>query len=115
MENFVAEMPWETSDAQRIRKALHGRCVQTQNEYTGVLEQISTLIGTPLRTSPSRGSSRGHNSHSRSPCETFPIELADPAMEECITPEEAQPVVRHVTFEDIGSIVAKVKKARGNR
>jgi hypothetical protein len=112
MESFVAEMRWEASDAQRVRKAVHARSVQSHKEYTGVLEQISTLIGTPLRASPSRGTSQRGQPRARSTCDTFATELTDPAFDPPTAPQE-QAIARHVTFEDIGSIVEKVKKARG--
>jgi hypothetical protein len=107
MESFLEEVRWEVSDARQAREAVDQSSVQCQEEYSGLLEHVSVVIGTPARPSPTRSTTRRLRTLNRTMSETFPTELPDPVV------EPPGPVERHVTFEDMATIVAKVKKVRG--
>jgi hypothetical protein len=120
MEPFLAELRGEVADTKRARSAMRSEVSHAQAVFVGVLEKSAVIIGSAVRASASRNGVRVLRTPLRS--ETFPgsqtthvsLPPANDDKNEWDPRDGAhEPEEKHVTFEDMSSIIAKVKKARG--
>jgi hypothetical protein len=125
MEPFLTELRGEVADTKRVRSAMRSEVSYAQAAFVGVLEKSALIMGSAIRPSASRNGVRIRMTPTRARSETFPDAQNRPAPHSPADDDESdrdsppqregphEPEDKHVTFEDMGSIIAKVKRARG--
>jgi hypothetical protein len=104
---FLAELRGEVPDTKRARSAMRSEVSHAQAAFVGVLEKSAFVMGSTICATVSRNGLLRRLTRS----ETFPDSQTAHALANDGDPNE--PEEKHVTFEDMGNIIAKVKKARG--